>query len=134
MTIVVSSAGVVWSSPGGGWVRRQMMRWSIRGDVGHLEQVRTWFGRPLWEMEPADADANFGRVLRETAKGTRLGRAQALKTYFLFLELRHKVEIHNLTGRVVECPIDELNRRRGGAEAMLRIPPTDAEIAVLFGG
>jgi len=21
---------------------------TIRGDVGHLEQVRTWFGRPLW--------------------------------------------------------------------------------------
>jgi hypothetical protein len=94
---------------------------TIRGDVGHLEQVRIWFGRPLWEMQPADADAYFGRVLRETAKGTRLARAQALKTYFLFLELRHKVEIHNLTGRVVECPIDELNRPRRGAEAMLRI-------------
>ncbi|MEU0156165.1 hypothetical protein [Micromonospora fulviviridis] len=107
---------------------------TIRGDVGHLGQVRTWFGRPLWEMEPADADAYFGRVLRETAKGTRLARAQALKTYFLFLELRHKVEIHNLTGRMVECPIDELNRPRGGAEAMLRIPPTDAEVEVLFAG
>jgi site-specific recombinase XerD len=107
---------------------------TIRGDVGHLDQVRTWFGRPLWEMAPSDADAYFGRVLRETAKGTRLARAQALKTYFLFLELRHKVEIHNLTGRVVECPIDEVNRPRGGAEAMLRIPPTDAEVAALFAG
>ncbi|WP_223874821.1 site-specific integrase [Salinispora oceanensis] len=107
---------------------------TIRGDVGHLEQVRTWFGRPLWEMEPADADAYFGRVLKETAKGTRLVRAQALKTYFLFLELRHKVEIHNLTGRVLECPIDELNRPRGGAEAMLRVPPTEAEVEVLFAG
>jgi hypothetical protein len=73
-------------------------------------------------------------VLRETAKGTRLTRAQALKTYFLFLELRHKVEIHNLTGRVLECPIDELNRPRGGAEAKLRILPTDAEIDTLFAG
>src|SRR5436190_11947234 len=63
---------------------------TIRGDVGHLEQVRVWFGQPLWDL-PADADAYFGRVLRETAKGTRLARAQALKTYFLFLELRHKV-------------------------------------------
>jgi integrase/recombinase XerD len=107
---------------------------TIRGDVGHLEQVRIWFGRPLWDMEPADADAYFGRVLRETAKGTRLARAQALKTYFLFLELRHKVEIHNLTGRVLECPIDELNRPRGAAEAMLRIPPTDAEVDQLFAG
>ena len=23
---------------------------TIRSDVGHLEQTRTWFGRPLWEM------------------------------------------------------------------------------------
>jgi integrase len=97
-------------------------------------QVRAWFGRPLWDMQPADADAYFGRVLRETAKGTRLARAQALKTYFLFLELRHKVEIHNLTGRVLECPIDEVNRPRGGAEAKLRIPPTTAEVDALFAG
>jgi hypothetical protein len=25
---------------------------TIRNDIGHLEQIRTWFGRPLWEMEP----------------------------------------------------------------------------------
>jgi integrase/recombinase XerD len=29
---------------------------TIRSDVGHLEQVRTWFGHPLWEMGPTDAD------------------------------------------------------------------------------
>jgi integrase/recombinase XerD len=33
---------------------------TIRDDVGNLEQVRAWLGRPLWEMEPADADAYFG--------------------------------------------------------------------------
>lgn len=107
---------------------------TIRSDVGHLEQVRTWFGRPLWELDPADADAYFGRVLRGTAKGTRLSRAQALKTYFLFLELRHKVEIHALTGRVVQCPIDELNRPRGQTGAALRIPPSDAQVRCLFAG
>lgn len=37
---------------------------TIRGDVGHLDQMRSWFGRPLWDMEPSDADAYFGRVLR----------------------------------------------------------------------
>jgi len=58
---------------------------TIASDVVHLEQVGAWFGRPLWDMEPADADAYFGKVLRDTAKGTRLSRAQALKTYFLFL-------------------------------------------------
>ncbi|MFD0575113.1 tyrosine-type recombinase/integrase [Dactylosporangium darangshiense] len=107
---------------------------TIRGDVGHLEQFRTWFGRPLWEMEPVDADAYFGRVIRDAAKGTRLARAQTLKTYFMFLELRHKVEIHQMTGRVVECPIDEMNRPRGGTESKLRIPPSQVEVARLFGG
>lgn len=107
---------------------------TIRGDVGHLEQARGWFGRPLWEMEPADADTYFGKVIRTAAKGTRLARAQALTTYFQFLELRHKVEIHQLTGRVVKCPIDEMNRPRGAKDAALRIPPTEAEIATLFAG
>ena len=60
---------------------------TISSDVVHLEQVRAWFGRPLWDMEPADADAYFGKALRGVARGTRLSRAQALKTYFLFVEL-----------------------------------------------
>ncbi|MDP9612561.1 hypothetical protein ACFV4E_09375 [Streptomyces hygroscopicus] len=67
---------------------------TIRGDVGHLDQIRSWFGRPLWDMEPADADAYFGKVLRHSPSGTRLGRSQALSTYFMFLELRHKVADH----------------------------------------
>jgi hypothetical protein len=33
---------------------------TIRNDTGHLEPTRDWFGRPLWEMQPADADAYFG--------------------------------------------------------------------------
>ena len=63
---------------------------TISLDVTHLEQIRAWFGRPLWEMQPADADAYFGKALRGAARGTRLSRAQALKTYFMFVELRHK--------------------------------------------
>ena len=102
---------------------------TIRSDVSHLEQVRAWFGRPLWDMEPADADTYFGKVLRDAAKGTRLGRSQALRTYFLFLEIRHKVEIHQLTGRVAECPVDEMNRPRGAGRAALRIPPSAVQVA-----
>ena len=108
---------------------------TIAGDVVHLEQLRAWLGKALWEMQPADADAYFGRVLRDAAKGTVLARAQALKTYFCFLELRHKVEIHQMTGHVAACPVDEINRPRGGrGEAALRIPPSEAQIGELFAG
>jgi integrase len=107
---------------------------TVRGDVGHLEQVRAWFGRALWEMQPADADAYFGRVLRGAPSGTRLARSQALRTYFEFVELRHKVELHQMTGRVVGCPIDELNRPRGAKDARLRIPPRAEELAGFFTG
>jgi hypothetical protein len=37
---------------------------TIRSDVAHLDQLRAWFDRTLWEMEPADADAYSGKVLR----------------------------------------------------------------------
>ena len=95
---------------------------TISADVSHLEQARAWFGRPLWEMRPADADAYFGKAMRAAARNTRLSRAQALKTYFAFLELRHKAEIYQLTGHVAECPIDEMNRPRGAqGQAALRI-------------
>jgi hypothetical protein len=107
---------------------------TIRNDTGHLELIRDWFGRPLWEMQPADADSYFGKVLREAKPSTRTGRAAALTVYFQFLELRHKIELHNLTGRVVECPLDEMNRPRTSVDPQLRIPPAEAEIEQLFTG
>jgi site-specific recombinase XerD len=107
---------------------------TIRGDVSNLDQVREWFGRPLWEMQPADADAYFGRVLRETPIGTRLARAGSVAVYFEFVELRHKVEIHAATGVLAETPLDEVNRPRGGKDARLRIPPREAEMRSFFTG
>lgn len=107
---------------------------TIRNDTNHLELIRDWFGRPLWEMAPVDADVYFGKVLRDAKPSTRTGRAAALTVFFAFLELRHKVELHNLTGRVVECPLDEMNRPRASVDPQLRIPPTEAEIAQLFAG
>jgi integrase len=107
---------------------------TIRSDVTNLEQVRAWFGRPLWEMEPSDADAYFGKALASSARNTRLARAQTLTVYFQFLELRHKVEIHAMTGYVVECPLDEINRPRGQQRASLRIPPSAEQVDRLFAG
>jgi integrase/recombinase XerD len=85
-------------------------------------------------MEPADADVYFGRVLRRSAKGTRHARAAALTTYFGFLEARHAVELHAMTGRVVACPVDEMNRPKGRKDARVRIPPQAGEIERFFGG
>ena len=82
-----------------------------------------------------DADAYFGKAMRAAAKGTRLSRAQALKTYFVFCELRHKTTIYPLTGHVAECPVDEMNWPRGGqGHAALRIPPDAGQVARLFPG
>ena len=93
---------------------------TVRADVVNMEQVRDWFGRPLWEMEPSDADAYFGKVLRASPSGTRLSRSQSLRTYFEFLELRHQVEIHALTGwhRSASTPATTFSpaRRRPAAE------------------
>ncbi len=38
-----------------------------------------------------------------------------------------------MTGRVVEYPIDEMNRPRGAKDAQLRIPPSEPEIGTRFG-
>jgi len=37
---------------------------TISLDVTHIEQIRAWFGRPLREMRPADADAYFEKALQ----------------------------------------------------------------------
>ena len=85
-------------------------------------------------MEPADADEYFGAVLRSAANNTRRGRAQVIRTYFEFMELRHRAEIHRLTGKVAQCPIDAMNRPRGGGMASLRIPPSAEQVGRLFTG
>jgi integrase len=107
---------------------------TIRNDTGHLDLIRDWFGRPLREMQPENAGACFGRVLRDAKPATRTGRAAALTVYFQFLELRHKAEICNLTGRVAECPLDEMNRPGASVDPQLRVPPAEAEIERLFAG
>jgi integrase/recombinase XerD len=49
--------------------------WTISLDITHLEQIRAWFGRLLWKMQPADADTYFGKALRGAARGNRLSWA-----------------------------------------------------------
>lgn len=105
---------------------------TVRHDVMYLEQIRAWLGRPLWTMQPTDADRFFGEALRTAAPNTKAAKASSLAIFFRYLELRHKVEVYHRTGHLVECPLDELNRPPSGADVALRVPPAAAEIQTLF--
>lgn len=107
---------------------------TIYNDILDLQLIRDWFGRPLWAMQPEDADAYFGRAARHLAPTTKRGKADALSIFFQFLELRHAVEIYNLTGHAVASPLDEMNRQRGSNQVQIRIPPTAEEVEALFTG
>ena len=87
-------------------------------------------------MQPADADGYFGQVLHGAARGTRRPGLKALKAYFLFLELRHKVDIYDMNSRArsAACPVDGMSRPRGSEDAALRIPPSEAQVGMLFAG
>jgi integrase len=39
-----------------------------------------------------------------------------------------------MTGHIVACPVDELNRPRGSLDATLRIPPSETQVGMLFTG
>ena len=107
---------------------------TISADVAAVVGLREWFGRPLWEMTARDLDRFFGGDRRTLAAGTKVRKAAAFAVFFEFLELRHQPGIHAATGFVVESPLDEVNRPRGGTSSRLRIPPDRREIDRLFTG
>ncbi|MBC9731408.1 hypothetical protein H8R17_44385 [Streptomyces sp. TRM68367] len=96
---------------------------TISGDVDALMEVRSWCGRPLWELIPTALDRFFGEDQRRLATLTKVRKAQALATYFEFLEVRHQADIYAATGVLVQCPVDEINRPRGKTNMRVRIPP-----------
>ena len=107
---------------------------TISADVAAVVGLREWFGRPLWELAARDLDRFFGDSQRAMAAGTKVRKAAAFAVFFEFLELRHQPDIHAATGILVESPLDEVNRPRGGTSARLRIPPREREIDKLFTG
>lgn len=104
---------------------------TIAGEVDVVTEVRRWFGRPLWEMQPQDLDRFLGQDQRGLAAGTKVRKAQAIAVYFSFLELRHRPDIHAATGYLVASPVDEMNRPKTGY-ARVRVPPPAAEVERLF--
>jgi site-specific recombinase XerD len=107
---------------------------AIRRDIGNLEMLREWLDRPLWSMSVTDADAYFGAELKTARPSTRAAKAATIAVYFDFMDLRHKVRIHELTGHIVECPLDTMNRPRASVDPLIRVPPSEAEITALFAG
>lgn len=105
---------------------------TIRTDLSAICDLREWFGRPLWEVEPQDVDRFFGGRHRSALQTTKARKAQAIAIYYEFLEMRHQPDIYAATGRVVESPLDEINRPRGHVHARLRIPPSAPEVDHLF--
>ena len=63
-----------------------------------------------------------------------VGQGLGVGDLLRYLELRHKVEIYDRTGHLVECPLDELNRPASGPQVALRIPPAAEEIQAPFSG
>lgn len=57
----------------------------------------------------------------ELDQETGAERTPATGPVFRLLELRYKVELHYHTGRVVECPLDEINRPRASVDVQLHI-------------
>jgi hypothetical protein len=85
---------------------------SIQAELRAVGEFRESMGRHLWTARPDDADRLLGQRCRGQAKATIAGKAFAISVFFQYLELRHQVEIHALTGEIVQCPIDEMNRPR----------------------
>lgn len=98
---------------------------SIQAELRAVGEFRESMGRYLWTARPDDADRLLlGQRCRGQAKATIAGKAFAISVFFQYLELRHQVEIHALTGEIVQCPIDEMNRPRDDWSLNVRIPPT----------
>ncbi|WP_327375393.1 site-specific integrase [Streptomyces sp. NBC_01216] len=107
---------------------------SIQAEIRAVSEFRDSMGRHLWTARPDDADRFLGERCRGQSHSTVSGKAFGVAVFFEYLELRHQAEIHTLTGDLVQCPIDEMNRPRGGWQLNIRIPPSDAEIDKLFDG
>ncbi|MEU0844011.1 tyrosine-type recombinase/integrase [Streptomyces sp. NPDC005962] len=107
------------------------------GHVGNARTAVIDFARslpgPIWSASCDDAD-RFLADLRQVgrAANTRAGKAGMVAQFYDFVISRYQGDIHAQTGYVIEQPIDEFNRPPGRAQGEIRIPPSNAEVEVLF--
>lgn len=95
-----------------------------------------FLARPVWTATVDDGD----RFLAHQRKGLGLmhrtvyRKASTVGRFFDFLMERYQGEVYSKTGHVLCQPIDDYNRpSRAEYQALVRIPPSDAEIDELFG-
>ena len=107
------------------------------GHVGNSRATVIEFRRslsgPLWAASCDDADRFLAQLRRSgRSVSTRAGKAGMLAQFYDFVISRYQGDIHALTGCVVEQPIDEFNRQSGSSLSVVRVPPSDAEVELLF--
>ncbi len=108
---------------------------TVNNDRGAIFEFVKFLGRPVWTAEPADADRFLVRQRKELGRSrlTVQHKAWAIGHFFDFLIGRYQGDIDALTGCVVTQPIDEHNRPAKADYGTPRIPPSDEEVALLFG-
>src|SRR5439155_22632682 len=129
---------------GRGWVDRYVLAavvagWgesTVAGERSTLFEFIGFLGRSVWTAQPADADRFLAHQRRQVglARLTVQHKAWALAHFFDFLVARYQGDIHRLTGHLVEQVIDEFNRPAQADYGAARLPPSDEEVEVLFGG
>lgn len=105
---------------------------TIRQDVAAVEEFLNWAGVWAWEIEPRHADKFLSDAQQGRAVATRRGKAINIDTFYRFLEIRYRGEIHQLTDRIVSSPIDAVNRPKHTGDFSIRVPPSPRDLAQFF--
>jgi site-specific recombinase XerD len=107
---------------------------TVAGERSVIFEFLRFLGRRVWTTEPADADRylTWLRRERQLAASTVAQKAWALSQFFEFLLVRYQGDIHALTGYVLIQPIDEFNRPAKPDHGIGRVPPSTAEVELLF--
>ncbi|MDL4817375.1 hypothetical protein [Actinomadura opuntiae] len=97
-------------------------------------QFLRFSGRSVWEATPDVADRFLTHQRKELglARTTLVRKAQTLAQFYDFLIFRYQGDVHALTGHVLVQPIDEYNRPADPSAQVIRVPPREDEIDLLF--
>ena len=107
---------------------------TVSDDRAVIFELARFLCRPLWTAEPADVDRFLAQQRRlGRARTTIVGKVAAIAKFYDFLVLRYQGDIHALTGYVVAQPVDEFNRPTTTVHGAGRVPPSIAEVELLFG-